>query len=114
MAELDPGLYEQLVTSRLRAAIDAIRVLLAVDEHPLNPADAADRIGWHIACQVELSLRDVSEQDRLSVGATVALVALGDWDRSCRPTRKRSCPNLRRIVRFVALQMALPLGSRCR
>lgn len=72
MTELGPGLYESLITEGLRAQIAELSVRLPVDERPLNSADAADRIAWHVSQQVERALLDVSDEDRVRIGVEVA------------------------------------------
>ena len=44
MAELRPGIYEQLVTVGLRARLDELADRLPVEERVLDSADASDRI----------------------------------------------------------------------
>jgi len=72
VAELGPGIYEQLVTVGLRAQLDELAHRLPVDERPLSSADAADRISWHLGRLVERALLDVGEHDRVRVGLEVA------------------------------------------
>ena len=69
---MGPGLYESLITEGLRAQIAELSVRLPVDERPLNSADAADRIAWHVSQQVERALLDVSDEDRVRIGVEVA------------------------------------------
>lgn len=54
MTELGPGLYESLITERMRAQIAELSSRLPVDERPLNTADAADRIAWHVSQHIEI------------------------------------------------------------
>ena len=76
MAELGPGLYELLITEALRAQLDDLAERLPVDERPLDGGDAADRIAWHVSRQVERALLDVSDEQRVRVGVTVARALL--------------------------------------
>ena len=76
MAELGPGLYELLITEALRAQLDDLAERLPVDERPLEGGDAADRIAWHVSRQVERALLDVSDEQRVRVGVTVARALL--------------------------------------
>ena len=76
MAELGPGIYEQLVTVGLRAQLDELAERLPVQERSLNSADASDRIAWHVSQQVERALLDVSDEERVRVGVEVARALL--------------------------------------
>ena len=76
MAELGPGLYELLITEALRAQLDDLTERLPVDERPLGGGDAADRIAWHVSRQVERALLDVSDEERVRVGVSVARALL--------------------------------------
>jgi superfamily II DNA or RNA helicase/HKD family nuclease len=81
VTELDPGLYESLITDGLRARLAELSAQLPVDERPLNTADAADRIAWHVSQRVERALLDVSDEHRVRIGVQVAralLERLGD------------------------------------
>jgi HKD family nuclease len=76
VAELGPGLYELIITEALRAQLDELADRLPVDERPLDGGDAADRIAWHVSRQVERALLDVSDEERVRVGVTVARALL--------------------------------------
>ena len=76
MAELGPGIYEQLVTVGLRAQLDDVAQGLPVEERALDSADASDRIAWHVSRQVERALLDVTDEDRVRVGVAVARALL--------------------------------------
>lgn len=76
MAELGPGIYEQLVTVGLRAQLDELAERLPVQERALDSADASDRIAWHVSRQVERALLDVNDEDRVRVGVEVARALL--------------------------------------
>ena len=76
MDELGPGLYEVLVTERLRTVLDQLSAPVVVDERPLSSADAADRIAWHVSRQIERALLDVSDGNRVRVGVRVARALL--------------------------------------
>ena len=81
MSELQPGIYELLVTEGLRARLDDVQSRLPIDVGRLDPADAADRIAWHVSRQIELALLDVSEDQRVEVAVKLAhalLDRLGD------------------------------------
>jgi superfamily II DNA or RNA helicase/HKD family nuclease len=87
--ELAAGLYEVLVTEGLRARLDELGDQAA--RRALHPAEASDRIAWHLSQEIERALTDVSETDRVEVGIAVAralLDRLGELieaDSSARP-----------------------------
>ncbi len=94
MSELEPGLYERLVTEELRAALAALPHQDLVRQDPLHQADAADRIAWHVGRQIERALLDVSDEERVAVGVRVArelLDRLGELAAS-DPTAKPAEP----------------------
>lgn len=76
MTELEPGLYEVLITSGLRAKLDELSSALVPRDGRLSSADAADRIAWHVSKQVERALLDVSDEDRVAVAVKVAQALL--------------------------------------
>ncbi|MEO6124434.1 MAG: DUF3427 domain-containing protein [Ilumatobacteraceae bacterium] len=76
MREIGPGLYERLITEELRAQLTDLSIGVSTDEQPLNTADAADRIAWHVSQQVERALRDVGDEQRVRVGVQVARAML--------------------------------------
>ncbi|MFN3219819.1 MAG: DUF3427 domain-containing protein [Acidimicrobiales bacterium] len=75
MTEPTPGLYEQLVTERLRAKLDELAGQL-VKTSALESAEASDRIAWHVSNQIDQALRDVPDRDRVRVGVAVARALL--------------------------------------
>jgi superfamily II DNA or RNA helicase/HKD family nuclease len=72
VTELGPGLYESLVTAGLEARLGELATRLAAQRRPLRPAEAADRIAWHLARQIERALADVGDEERAQAGVTVA------------------------------------------
>jgi hypothetical protein len=81
MDELSAGLYEVLVTEGLKARLDDLAEARPSDQRRLSPADAPDRIAWHLSREIERALSDVNETDRLETGIAVArslLQRLGD------------------------------------
>jgi hypothetical protein len=72
--ELAAGLYEVLVTEGLRARLDDLGDQAA--RRALHPAEASDRIAWHLSQEIERALTDVSETDRVDVGIAVARALL--------------------------------------
>ena len=76
MAGLEPGIYERLITEGLRARLDETGRTHGVDERRLSPADASDRIAWHVSQQIERALLDVADDERSDVGVRVARALL--------------------------------------
>ena len=76
MEELDPGLYEVLVTEGLRARLAALAGALPVEQRALRAAEAPDRIAWHLSREIERALADVSDDQRAEVGLRVARALL--------------------------------------
>jgi hypothetical protein len=76
VTELEPGLYESLITRELRVKLDNLSSTLITSDRRLGTADAADRIAWHVSRQVERSLLDVSDEDRVDVALKVAQALL--------------------------------------
>ncbi len=71
MEELEPGIYEVLVTEALRAQLDTLESG-SPSARPLRSAEAADRIALHLSRQIERSLEGVGDADRVRVGIEVA------------------------------------------
>lgn len=71
MEELEPGIYEVLVTEGLRARLDALE-RWPTETRPLRSADAPDRIALHLSRQIEQSLSGVPDAERVRVGIEVA------------------------------------------
>ena len=82
---MGPGLYESLVTEELRLQLDQLADRLPSRERHLTSADAPNRIAWHLSMQVEAALRDLSEDDRVTVGAEVARALLQRLGELTRP-----------------------------
>jgi superfamily II DNA or RNA helicase/HKD family nuclease len=79
--ELEPGLYERLLTEGLKAQLDELAESFPTQQRALRAAEAPDRIAWHVSRQIELVLADVGDDDRVTVGLAVAraiLHRLGD------------------------------------
>ena len=71
MREPLPGLYEQLVTERLAAELEAWRDRLP-KLRDLRPAEAPDRIAWHLGAEIERALADLADTERVRTGIRVA------------------------------------------
>jgi HKD family nuclease len=91
MEELAAGLYEVLVTEGLQARLEELAERLPTQQRGLHPAEAPDRIAWHLSQEIERALNDVGENERARVGIEMAralLDRLGELvgsDRSARP-----------------------------
>ncbi|WP_040491871.1 DUF3427 domain-containing protein [Ilumatobacter nonamiensis] len=71
MGEVEPGLYESLVTADLAGRLASLEPL-TIDRRDLHTAEAPDRIAQHLSRQIERALRDVRDDQRLEVGIAVA------------------------------------------
>src|SRR5882672_3839811 len=74
--ELEPGLYERLLTEGLKAQLDELAESFPTERRALRAAEAPDRIAWHLSRQIELALADVGDDDRVTVGLAVARALL--------------------------------------
>lgn len=80
--DLGPGLFELLITEELSAQLERLPAQLRANRRRLEPADASDRLAWHVGQQIERSLLDFIDEDRVAVGVKVAralLERLGSW-----------------------------------
>lgn len=71
MAELQEGLYETIVTEKLRSQL-ATRLAGRTHSEPLRSGDVADRIGRYVAALVETVLSVTPEDERVARGVTLA------------------------------------------
>ena len=72
---MSAGLYEVLVTEGLKVRLDELSGGIP-DERALHPAEAPDRIAWHLSRQIDRALNAVGEADRARVGVEVARALL--------------------------------------
>lgn len=72
MSEIEPGLYESLVTEALQARLDGSNSPDLIDVSGLDSGDAADRIALHVSREVERALRDIADEKRVEIGVQVA------------------------------------------
>ncbi len=71
VAEYEMGLYESLVTERLRHELSVFldnQVLIS----PLNEGDVADRLSRHVGAALEQLLSDLPEDDRVQRSIEIA------------------------------------------
>ena len=85
MTELEPGIYELLVTRQLRARLETVSSALVPSDRPLSSGDAADRVAWHVSRQIERALLDVAEDDRVAIALKVAQALLARLDEVVKP-----------------------------
>ncbi|HEY8380387.1 MAG TPA: DEAD/DEAH box helicase family protein, partial [Nannocystis sp.] len=80
MPPLPRGLFEDLVTEALAADLRALGPDLHADLADLRPADAADRLAFHIGRLVRRALEDVPEDSRVERGVDLVrrIIALVD------------------------------------
>jgi superfamily II DNA or RNA helicase/HKD family nuclease len=69
--ELEPGIYEALVTEGLRARLDEL-ASTSDRKRALRSAETPDRIALHLSRQIEQALAEVGDTDRVRVGVEVA------------------------------------------
>jgi len=72
VADLTPGIYEQLVTDGLQLRLAAVDAAL-VDRDPLDPADAHDILARHLSALARRALRSVPGDDAAALARQVAL-----------------------------------------
>ncbi|MGC9963420.1 MAG: DEAD/DEAH box helicase family protein, partial [Acidimicrobiales bacterium] len=78
MGDLTRGLYEILLTDRLREQLNALDPSLHAQESDLRPAEAGDRIALHLARVIERAISRISDEQRVEEGIRLAreLIAL--------------------------------------
>jgi superfamily II DNA or RNA helicase/HKD family nuclease len=70
--DLEPGLYEALVTAALSQRIaDLPAATVSPELRPLADADASDRLSRQVAAAVARAIEDVPENDRAKLGANI-------------------------------------------
>jgi superfamily II DNA or RNA helicase/HKD family nuclease len=72
VSDLAAGLYERLLTEALEAALGALGPRFTARRAELAPAEAPDRIAWHLGREVQRALSDLPEADRVTLGTPVA------------------------------------------
>jgi hypothetical protein len=72
MTTFPSGLYESLVTEALAARLKRLPTDRNAETESLRPAEAADRIAWHIAAVVERAIEMVPESKRMETGVRLA------------------------------------------
>lgn len=69
---LPAGLYDQLLTQGVASALERARAeRWHIDDHPLDPADAHERLAAHVRAELARALRALPAEDRLA--AQIAL-----------------------------------------
>src|SRR6056297_3559582 len=72
MPGLPVGLYESLLTRALAERLAALPDDLRARKADLRPAEAADRIAWHISRVVERAIEALPEGQRPGAGVALA------------------------------------------
>ncbi len=72
MTGLHRGLYEQLITEGLEEALSVLESTQRAERVDLHPAEAADRISFHLAALVRRSVAALDAKQRAEVGAKLA------------------------------------------
>ncbi len=72
MRSLPRGLYEKLIDEALEVRIGDLTAELSAQRAPLRPAEAGDRIAWHVGRIVELAVNGLDEKTRTSGGLELA------------------------------------------
>src|SRR5690606_6164521 len=72
MTGLHRGLYVQLVTQGLEEALSVLESTQRAERVDLHPAEAADRISFHLAALVRRSVAALDARQRVEVGARLA------------------------------------------
>ena len=75
MTDINPGIYEVLVTEAMRRHLDSLDIGFGATR-PLRTAEAADRIALHLSRYIEQSLAAVGDSDRVEVGIEIASVVI--------------------------------------
>lgn len=70
MTELPRGLYEVLVTERLRQQLEGLDGKRTATSD-LRAVEAADRIALHLSREIERALNGVEEKERVAVGVRI-------------------------------------------
>lgn len=76
LTSIPPGLYELLITVGLERQLADLDPAL-IQQPELHPAEAANRIAWHLSDRLERALEGVPEESRVAIGITVAQAVLG-------------------------------------
>ena len=78
MTRIPPGLYDKLLTDALATALESLAPTHTAILHDLQPAEAHDRIAFHLGRVLETTLRGLPEVDRVAQGVALARELL-DW-----------------------------------
>ena len=72
MSDMEPGIYEVLLTEALRTELGSLERRFDEKIRPLHTAEAADRIALHLSRHIQQSLESVGDSERVQVGIEVA------------------------------------------
>jgi superfamily II DNA or RNA helicase/HKD family nuclease len=80
MAQGIRGLYEVLITEALEARLRDPESRLAQHTEPLRPADAADRVAFHLERLIRRAISSVPEKERAAAGVAMARALVAHID----------------------------------
>jgi superfamily II DNA or RNA helicase/HKD family nuclease len=108
MSSFPHGLYESLITEALAARLSNLSRAQRTKTEPLRPAEAADRIAWHIASVVEQAVEMLPESQRSAAGvklarALVERIAAGTGLAELADQRPRASADVLRAVHGLQL-----------
>lgn len=72
MNDLQPGLYEVLITSGLEDRLQQLGQQLVAERGPLHPEEAADRIALHLGRLLKQTVTSLDRKQRTSLGIALA------------------------------------------
>lgn len=72
MAELQPGLYEQLITAGLADQLQRLEKSLVVQRTALHPEEAPDRIALYVGKLLRQAVSSLDRKQRASLGVSLA------------------------------------------
>jgi hypothetical protein len=91
--DLEPGLYEALLTGALNGQIaDLDAVAVSPEVRPLANAEAADRFSRQVATAVARAIENADEQDRAELGARIVEPTFPSIRRESSPQSCDDCP----------------------
>lgn len=76
------GLYEVLVTEALEVRLRELESNLQPNTSALRPAEAPDRIAWHLSRLIQRALSTLGDADRVAAGVDLARTVIADIQRS--------------------------------
>ena len=78
MPPLDRGLYELLIDEDLEGELGTLASTLVARREALRPAEAGDRIAWHLSKLIEFSINGLEDKKRAAAGIALARQLIKD------------------------------------